>query len=165
MNASTVPADSKRKWYGLAQRHLRMASRLLASGFADGAYFHIYHAYECSVSAFIAAHGVAVPPDGVTVLTAPRGKRVYLSLISGRQESSTHKARIMFFNELADPTMPYARLHARLRRLMTDRSRNDALYYDTGRGLLPQQRYDYLSVSAQWSIVRQFCREVWRDIR
>jgi len=37
---SVVRPDAKRKWYGLALRHLRMASRLLNLGFGDGATFH-----------------------------------------------------------------------------------------------------------------------------
>jgi HEPN domain-containing protein len=64
MTISGAPLHIKRKWYSLALRHLRIASRLLGAGFADGAYFHVYHAYECGVSAFIAAHGVPVPPEG-----------------------------------------------------------------------------------------------------
>ncbi len=70
----TVP-DPKRKWYGLALRHLRMASRLLDSGFADGAVFHAYHAYECVLSSLIAAKGYPIPPDGKTQLVSPQGKK------------------------------------------------------------------------------------------
>lgn len=42
--------------------------------FADGAIFHTYHAYECVLSAFIAAHNYPVPPEGWTKLTSPSGK-------------------------------------------------------------------------------------------
>lgn len=73
---STTPPDYKRKWYGLALRHLRMASRLLDSGFSDGAIFHAYHAYECVLSAFITAHNYPVPPEGWTKLTSPSGKSI-----------------------------------------------------------------------------------------
>jgi HEPN domain-containing protein len=55
---TTVQPDPKRKWYGLALRHLRMAARLLDSGFADGAVFHTYHAYECVLSAFVCTGSV-----------------------------------------------------------------------------------------------------------
>ncbi len=48
---------------------------------------------------------------------------------------------------------------------MTNERRNNALYYDAVRDLLPQQRYNDVDVWVQWRAVRQFCREVWRDIR
>src|SRR5712692_9084702 len=91
MTVIIVSPDPKRKWYGLALRHLRMASRLLDSGFSDGAFFHTYHAYEC-------------------VLTSPKGTKVighYPSPKGGIQERSAHKARLIFFSELADATKAY----------------------------------------------------------
>lgn len=74
---SIIRPSPKRKWYGLALRHLRMASRLLDSGFADGASFHAYHAYECVLSAFIAGHSYPVPPEGWTKLVTPKGKDIF----------------------------------------------------------------------------------------
>lgn len=75
MTTTPIIPQPKRKWYALALRHLRMASRLLDSGFADGAVFHTYHAYECVLSAFIAANGLPVPPDGKEQL--PGNRRIY----------------------------------------------------------------------------------------
>src|SRR5688500_7841788 len=99
MTVRLAGPSRKRKWYGLALRHLRMASHLLASGFADGAVFHTYHAYECSLNALIAARGYPVPPDGLTRLTLPSGRtiRVYPSPGGGIREQSAHKARILLF--------------------------------------------------------------------
>jgi len=102
---------------------------------------------------------------GATRLTSPRGKKVFIAPRSGRQEPSTHRAKVLFFDELADLTKPYAQLHAHLSRFMTNERRNNALYYDAVRDLLPQQRYNDVDVWVQWRAVRQFCREVWRDIR
>lgn len=127
MTASATLPDPKRRWYGLAQRHLRMASRLLRAGFPDGAFFHAYHAYERIVCAFIAAQGIPVPPEGATILTTPRGKKVYLTPRRGLQEPSVHRARLLFFAELADRSKSYARTHAILSRFMTVNNRNDAL--------------------------------------
>ena len=42
----------KRKWYGLALRQLRMASRMLGAGFHDGAFFYSYHAFDNSTGKF-----------------------------------------------------------------------------------------------------------------
>ncbi len=80
MTVAIVPPDPKRKWYGLTLRHLRMASRLLDSGFPNGAIFHTCHAYECVLSAFIAAHGYPVPPEGWAKLASPKGTKVIGSL-------------------------------------------------------------------------------------
>ena len=91
MTAQRVaPQVAKRKWFALAQRHRRMAERLLRSGFADGAVFHAYHAYECVVSALIAAHGVPVP--------------------------ASHVGRFALFARLRDATKPYAATQRHLRR-------------------------------------------------
>lgn len=50
------PLD-KADWLKLADRHLKMADRLGAAGLHDGGVFHSYHAFECFVSAGIAAGG------------------------------------------------------------------------------------------------------------
>src|SRR5947207_941429 len=104
MTSGSSRAAAKRAWYGLALRHLRMAALLLRSGYADGAAFHNYHAYECCLSALIAARGFDVPPEGWTRLVTPAGPVVqaYPSPGGGIQERSAHKARLLFFNELAD---------------------------------------------------------------
>src|SRR5438270_9855049 len=96
--APIAQPDRKRKWYGLALRHLRMASRLLRAGFADGAIFHTYHAYECVLSALIAAHGHPVPPEGWTTITTPSGRTVslYPSPSGGIPDRSAHRARQLF---------------------------------------------------------------------
>lgn len=139
MTAPIVPpADAKRKWYSLAQRHRRMAQRLLRAGFADGAMFHTYHAFECTVSALIAAHGVAVP--------------------------TSHQGRIALFAAVADPTKPYMALQRRLSRL-TVRLRNEALYYDEVNDVLPTDRPGMANVTWMLPLVHRFAREVWREIR
>lgn len=167
MTASTGPADPKRKWYGLALRHLRMASRLLGQGFADGGAFHAYHCYECVLSALIAARGYAVPPEGRMTFTSPSGRtiRAYLSPSGRIEELSAHRARILFFDELADRTRTYYATHQVLRRFLAVAARNDALYYDVVADPLPQQRYPAAFVAHALPIVRQFAREIWQDIR
>src|SRR6266851_10458390 len=104
-----IQPDPKRKWYGLALRHLRMAYRLLDSGFADGAVFHAYHAYECVLSSLIAAKGYPVPPDGKTQSVSPQGTRVfgYPSPQGIIPQQGTHKVRQIFFMQLADKSKPY----------------------------------------------------------
>ncbi len=157
----------KRKWYGLALRHLRMARRLLQSGFVDGAVFHIYHGYECVLSAMIAANGYAVPPEGLTTIKSPAGKSVrFYPSPSGRiQELSAHKARLVFFSQLADNTKPYFVTHGSLSRFLSTDLRNDALYYDVGRDRLPHEAYSRSLASGLFPRVHQFARQVWRDIR
>jgi hypothetical protein len=123
MSAPWARAD--RKWYSLALRHLRMARRLLRSGFADGAAFHGYHCYECLLSALIAAKGYPVPPEGWTRLELPSGRVIeaYPSPAGSIQERNAHKARIVFFDELADPGRRYFALHRLLRTFLTYQDR------------------------------------------
>ena len=59
-----------------------MAERLRRSDYFDGAVFHAYHAYECAISAFLAARGVSVPPS--------------------------HQGWLQLFLGLLDPTRAYA---------------------------------------------------------
>lgn len=167
MSGGAIAPDIKRKWYGLAQRHLRMATRLLRRGFADGATFHTYHAFECILSAHIAASGYDVPPQGWTKLNTPSGKTVkaYPSPGGGIQEKAAHKARLVFFDEVADRTKPYFATYSTLSRFLTVAARNDALYYDATSDLLPQQRYPPAQVTGLLPMVRRFAREVWREIR
>lgn len=143
---SVILPSPKRKWYGLALRHLRMASRLLQAGFADGACFHAYHAYECVLSTFIASNGYPVPPEGWTKLVTPKGKTVYNypSPSGGITDKSAHKARLLFFNELTNTAKPYFAIHSSLSRYLTLSVRMDSLYYDASLDRLPFEAYDAL---------------------
>jgi hypothetical protein len=163
---SAVP-DPKRKWYGLALRHLRMASRLLDSGFADGTVFHAYHAYECVLSALIAAKGYPVPPDGKIQTISPSGKRVfgYPSPQGILPQLSTHKVRQMFFMELADKSKSYYAQHLVLSRFITPNDRNDSLYYDAVRDQLPYDVYNRSFAVSAIPQIHLFAREVWKEIR
>jgi hypothetical protein len=163
---SVVRPDAKRKWYGLALRHLRMASRLLISGFADGATFHAYHAYECVLSSFIAGCGYPVPPEGWTKLISPK-KTIwaYPSPRGGIPDRSAHKARLAFFNELADSTKPYFLLLATLRRYLTLDVRMDSLYYDANLDRLPHNAYSHPFALGLIPEVHLFAQEVWKEIR
>jgi hypothetical protein len=167
MTGAATSPDIKRKWYRLAVRHLRMARRLLGSGFADGAFFHAYHGYECALNAVIAASGYAVPPAGATTYTLPSGKksRAYPSPKGRITETSVHKARVAFFDEVADRGKPYFTTHARLSSFLSIPARNSALYYDSNLDLLPQQRYGHRTVLGLLRVVEQFAGEVWQDIR
>ena len=150
-----------RKWYGLSLRHLRMSLRLLRLGFPDGSCFHTYHAFECAVSALIAAKGFPVPPDGKTYL----GGRTYYNGPSGQiYEPSTHKIRLILFNELADKSKPYYASFTRLQRILTNPMRNDTLYYDFARDLLPAQRYGHPLALGYYNQVRRFVSEVRVEI-
>jgi len=157
----------KRPWYGLALRHLRMARRLLLSGFADGAVFHLYHAYECAISAFIAAHGYQVPPEGMTQMLLPSGRAIkaYPSPSGMIREPSAHKARIMFFDELLDQSKPYYATYAQLRRFFGMKDRMDALYYDQVRMQLPHQKYNTAYAAGLYTSIAQFAHAVWTDIK
>ena len=87
-----------------------MAERLRRAGFADSAAFHAYHAFECTMSALIAAHNPPVP--------------------------TSHGTRLALFAHVADPAKPYSVTVSRLFAL-TVQARNDALYYDEGTDQLP----------------------------
>ena len=161
----SVP-DRKRKWYGLALRHLRMASLLLNQGFADGAIFHAYHAYECTLSAFIAAKNYSVPPEGWTTLTTPKGKKTcYPSPNGGISDRSAHKARLMFFIELADLTKPYYTRYLTLSRSIKLSVRMDSLYYDTVLDRLPHEIFRRSFADGLIPEVHLFARDVWKEIR
>ncbi len=99
MTAAVPIPDRKRKWYGLALRNLRMASRLLRGGFPDGAVFHAYHAYECTLSSLIASRNFAVPPEGWSTLTSPSGTTIkaYPSPLGGIRDRSAHKLDFVHF--------------------------------------------------------------------
>lgn len=156
----------KHKWYSLAIRHLRMASRLLNMGFADGAFFHTYHAFECAISAVIAAKGYPVPPDGKTVIYVPRARPIqYYTAPSGQlRELSTHKVRFILFDELADHSKPYHTRYATLSRFLTNDDRNFSLYYDHNTGRLPHERYNHSYVLPLYQNVRKLTREVRPEI-
>ncbi len=165
MTGAIATPDPRRKWYGLALRHLRMSRRLVRLGFADGAAFHAYHAFECVLSTMIAARGYDVPPEGWTRLLSPSGKIVhaYPSPNGGITDKSAHKARIIFFRELSDRTKPYWATFNILSRILDVNARNNALYYDASRDLLPQQRYSEAWVTGLLPMVRLFVRQVRRE--
>ena len=172
MTSRSGRSEPKRKWFQLALRHLRMAQHLLDSGFPDGAAFHSYHAFECVLSTFIAAQGHDVPPEGWTALTAPDGTTIqaYPTPAGRIEDRNAHKARIIFFRELAkpapsDPPKPYFVTFSTLRRFLSVRGRNDTLYYDVNHDRLPHQVYPHSQVAGQLLLVRQFAREVWEEIR
>lgn len=166
MSSLAVIPEPKRRWYALALRHLRMAARLQRSGFADGVVFHVYHAYECVLSALIASKGYPVPPNGWTTMETPEGKKVsyYPAPTSPITVGSAHKARIVFFDQLADKSKDYWYTHQRLRRILTDAHRMDALYYDAATDKLPHERYKLLDTDQIRKVVGQFAREVWHQI-
>lgn len=145
---------------------MRMASLLMRAGYADGAVFHAYHAYECMLSALIAAKGYPVPPEGWTRLDLPSGRTVaaYPSPGGGIQDRSAHKARIVFFDQLADRTKPYFAAPARLSRFLTVQDRLDALYYNAAKNHLPEQRYPASFATGLLPTVRQFVRDVGIEI-
>ena len=162
-----VRPNEKRKWYGLALRHLRMASRLLEMGFSDGATFHAYHAYECVLSSFIAANGYPVPPEGWTKLTSSTGTPIscYPSPGGGIKEQSAHRARLKFFNELANPTSPYTARHRTLNRYLLLDVRMDSLYYDVRNDRLPHEVCPHSLAIHVVPEVHLFARDVWKEIR
>lgn len=131
------PSAAARRWHDLARRHLRMATLLLRRGFADGAMFHAFHAFECGMSALIAAHGRPVPTD--------------------------HRGRFTRFEQMRESAQPYASTAQRLTRL-TVAARNDALYYDQITGLLPTDIYTTNDVDADLRLVARFVFELRREI-
>jgi hypothetical protein len=137
------------------------------AGFADGAVFHAYHAYECVLSAMIAAHGFPVPPAGRTRLPGPGGRTImgYPSPGGGIVDSSGHRARIFLFDELADRARPYFATHGLLSRFLTPEDRMDSLYYDATFDQMPSEKYSHSHASGLLPTVHQFAREVWREIR
>ena len=167
MTPSLAHQYQKRKWYGLALRHLRVCSRLLRAEFPDAVVFHSYHAFECVLNAFIAWKGYDVPPQGWTVITLPSGKkfRHYPSPGGGVAERSEHKARLQLFKELADPAKPYFRIYSTLSRFMTLNDRNNALYYDAIFDQLPHERYNMPDAEAMYKDVYAFIRSVGQEIR
>lgn len=115
-----------------------MAVRLLRSNFLDGAVFHAYHAFECVVSAAIAAEGVAVPPS--------------------------HSGRLALFNQIHDQTASFAPTYQRLSYILA-RTRNEALYFDEVKDIFPGDRFSQAFVDDLLPLVDQFAREAWREIR
>lgn len=159
----------QRRWFRLGLRHLRMASRLLRCGFADGAVFHTYHAYECVVSAFLAAKGYSVTPNGRVVRGSSKRRRGSTksshSSTNPQTSQSPHKQRLLLFNQLADRTKPYFHVHTILSRMVTPNHRNSALYYDPQQDRLPHQVFDVQFALDLIPEVRQFARHVWKDIK
>lgn len=110
-----------------------MAERLLRSGFPDGGVFHAYHAYECAVSALLAAFGESVP--------------------------ASHRGRFTRYDRIHDPTKPYAMTQRRLR-FLTIQVRNEVLYYDEVRDLRPGDLVNLEDAAAILLLVHRFAREV-----
>jgi hypothetical protein len=129
--------------------------------------FHIYHAYESIVSAFIASFGYPVPPAGGVRRGQQRAAVPTYTGPGGRQFSDpvAHTARLTLFTQLADPVKRYTITHNRLRTFVPYSLRNDTLYYDARTGRLPQDRFRRLDVDQAYGIVRRFGREVWADIQ
>ena len=155
-----------RKWFYLGLRHLRMAFRLLRSGFADGAVFHAYHCYECLLSAVIAANGYPVPPEGWTRIALATGVIVeaYRSPEGFVQDRNAHRARIILFDQLVDQTRPYRADHQLLRTYLRYQVRLDALYYDPSRAQLPEDAYTAKYAVGVTSLLLRFSREVRKEI-
>lgn len=159
MSTPIIAPAEDREWYGLAIRHLRMAWRLDRDGFYDGAAFHTYHAFECFVSAFIAAKGYRVPPDGVVHAKGPSGKRQvhYPSPRGPIKEGSTHRARLLIFDSLADKTQGYYQDFASLKRFLSP-MRNDSLYYDSMLNQSPVTRFTAMTLLGAGNTVLRFGR-------
>lgn len=132
------PELIKRRWYALAQRHRRMAERVRRDGFIDGTVFHAYHAYECSISALIAARGHPVP--------------------------ISHRGRLALYERLRHGTSPSTATANRLARL-TIQTRNASLYYDESEDGMPSERFDVAYADRILPIVHRFAREIWAEIR
>lgn len=161
-----APVRAERKWYYLGLRHLRMSRRLLRSGFADGAVFHAYHGFECLLSAVIAARGYPVPPEGWTTLLLPSGASVqaYPAPQGMIRDFNAHKARLAFFDQLADPTSAYFDAYDHLRTFLAYRDRLNSLYYDAKQNRLPEDRYALPFVEALLPRLMRFAWEVRPEI-
>jgi len=162
MTSPPAPPRQDRKWYELSLRHLRMSSRLLEV-FPDGSVFHTYHAFECAVAAVIAAKGWPIPPQGSTVIYAPR-RIVYHGPRGQLNEQSSHKAKLELFDQVADRTKPYYATFSTLKRYLTNPLRNDTLYYDSNNDLLPRQRFSRVQASGLYQQVRNWVKEVRVEI-
>ena len=164
MTPPLLRSHHKRRWYALALRHLRMARALLRTGLADGAVFHAYHAYECTLSAVIAESGWPVPPRRAKTLSGPKGVRIYQGPAGTFPDTGAHKARIVLFEQVADRSTAYWRRHSSLVSFLPT-ARNEALYYDDALDKLPHERYSRAWAAALLPDVHRFMRESWRVIR
>lgn len=161
---STPPLTPRqdRKWYELSQRHLQMSECLLTGNFADGSCFHTYHAFECAIGAVIAAKGWRVPPDGKTY--GPSRTVFYPGPSGDIHEPSTHKVRLVLFSEVADRTKPYYNTFSTLKRILTNPLRNNTLYYDRVRDLLPEQQFNESRSRALYEQVKKWVEDVRDEI-
>lgn len=91
--------------------------------------FHVFHAYECAISAAIAAHGESVPPN--------------------------HRQRLVQWSVVRDPSLSYAATEDRLYDVSI-KTRNNALYYDAADELLPADRFPAEYVGSQLRLVARF---------
>lgn len=55
------PRELRDAWLELAERHLAAAD-LLVQDLPDAAYFHVYHAFECAVTARLLDLDPSMPP-------------------------------------------------------------------------------------------------------
>ncbi len=103
----------------------------------------------------------------VGLLTLPSGsvQRVFPSPSGHIKERSPHKARIVFFDQLADTTKPYYKTHALLKRIITVEDRLNALYYDVVTDKLPYERYPLTLVSDLLPVVQEFAQDIRQETR
>lgn len=161
MSTSPLTPRQDLKWYELSQRHLQISECLLTGRFADGSCFHTYHAFECAVGAIIIAKGYLVPPDGKTY--GPR-RMIYYQGPSGQiNEPSTHKVRLILFDQVADRTKPYYTTFSTLKTFLPP-LRNQTLYYDRVRNLLPEQQFNESRAKALYEQVKKWVEDVRGDI-
>jgi hypothetical protein len=165
MTSPPPTPQQERKWFELSLRHLRMSSRLRRHGFADGSVFHTYHAFECAVGAVIAKKGWPVPPDGATVVYAPRRMSYYSGPGGQLTEQSTHKAKLELFGQIGDTSKPYYSTFAVLKRFLTNRLRNNSLYYDSRNDILPKQQFTNSQALGFYQQVHSWVKEVKEEIQ
>ncbi len=115
-----------------------MAEFLRRAGYPDGAVFHAYHGYECTVSAYRASRGLRVP--------------------------TSHGARFRSFDEVLNSSRPSAAAY-RQGDFLTVRVRNDALCFDELGDRLPSDLFDEAYLEILMPLVHQFAQTDWRKIR
>jgi hypothetical protein len=135
---------------------------VLRLGFPDGSAFHTYHAFECAVSALIDAKGYPIPPDGKKY--GPKGIVYYPGPSGQINEPSTHKVRLILFDQLADKSQQYYTTFSILKRTLTNPMRNDTLYYNSATDVLPSQRFNHSQAEAMYQQVRKWLSELRAEI-
>ena len=138
------------KWIRLAVRHVRMG-RKLQGKFPDGTTFHAYHAFECAVSAYIAARGRKVPP-----LDKKSGVPV--------NPKSDHKRKLVLFRHLTKTSDHSNGLFTLVSRYMTTILRNDTLYHNGQTNQFPFDLHRFPSSGLWIKEVSDFVAAVDQDI-